>query len=428
MDFYAHPENLRPVRFEHEPIDGRAPLSRRRVLASTAIVAAGGVPGCLGHSVPTLTAWTPEPGDWPLVRYGPANGGYNPNATPPHEDVELRWRATVDGSLNGVLAADGVVVGYGDDGMWAREAADGDARWSVDGEARTAGIYDGVAYACGREMDEEESPGRLRGFDLATGEEVFSTTIGGTNPWLDALVLTAELALVGDRREDVLRAVDLTDGEVVWQPETGLTVGLDDEWVIVGGRRSLYAYDTAVDSWFDDEPSRVWTSDAGTDLGVPPPAIDRGSVFTGDRLIGGEQRATIHGYRRRDGHKRWTAEPDGKWTSTPAVPDDIGYAVHTRRGREEALVVAIDLTDGGREWAVEVEGWLHRAIATEDIVIAYGGDDRTESGLILAVDPDGTERWRYETDAPTGWQSGAIAVEDVVYAATEDGELLALGS
>ena len=411
--------------------------SRRTVLTTCATALTTGLAGCLGDGPSEIDTWEPDPGAWPLAAYDLANRGYNPHATPPPGGVEPLWQTTADGGfdlgLDGVLAVDDHVVAYGESGLWVFDPEDGEEVWHESGAVGAAGCYDGIVYAAdGGESDDGDAELRLSGYAIEDGESVLSTTVGDPDsvPWVEQLLATEEVVVVGNGRGDELFVIDRENGDEVWLLDEYAAAAIDQGSLIVGGRTTLAAYDPddGGQLWPGRDLSKQWEVDTVTGLGTPPLAVAEGTVLTGDRTMPSRQRrSSIHAYRRRDGLKLWTNEPRGKWTSTPVVVDGVGYGVHTIAGREEADVVAVELRDGGEEWRTTVEAWLNRTVVGGETVLAYGGDDEDDSGQILAFDFEGNERWRYDLDAAPGWQSGVIAVEGVVYVATDEGEVLALG-
>ncbi|WP_207586998.1 PQQ-binding-like beta-propeller repeat protein [Halomontanus rarus] len=405
--------------------------ARRSVLAAGVTIAGSALAGCLGTDQPKFETWTPDSGTWPLPRYDVANTGSNPHATPPREAVEEAWSASTNGDLAGSLVADGTVVGYGNGGVHAFDLTDGDERWAVDSEARAAAIFDRTVYTVGRDDLETDDPtGKLRGFALADGEEVLEATVGGDYPRLDSVSVTESLVLVGDRKDRTVVALDRESGETLWELESGLTSALADDRLYVSGRGELSTYEprSGRDAWFDEDPESEWDVETITYDGTPAPAVTDYNVYTGDRsvLTVDDRRSAVHAYDSRDGQKLWTSEPRGQRASTPAIVDDIGYAVQTESGREQAHFVALDLADGGERWHLETEGYLSTAVTAGNVVFASGGDDEAGTGTVLAVDEDGEELWRFDAPSPAGWSSGVVAVGDLVLVTTEGGDVIAL--
>jgi outer membrane protein assembly factor BamB len=124
--------------------------------------------------------------------------------------------------------------------------------------------------------------------------------------------------------------------------------------------------------------------------------------------------AGVVAFDRATGDQRWTAQ-------LSALPIDtrvVGGSVHART--IEGTIVAPDRSDGHQQWRADV-GQLHvhalsRAEAERLFVAGHDG--------VVALDATtGNQLWQRSSDAVV---AAPVAIDDVVYVGTFDGDLLVL--
>lgn len=342
-------------------------LSRRQLLAVCGTTA---LAGCSGKSVPVATRDS-SPDEWPSSRYGARNTSYNPEASPPRSDPEVRWSQT---AARGTSSAEGNPIVVNDrvlfatrDRLVALSTDDGSRVW---------------AYAPESDGDVEFQP-------TAAGETVF---LGGPDKTLHALA-TAD----GTRRWTA-RAADWG-----WI-EHGGNVPVKSP-TVAGGRvcapcrGNLYFFDgTGTPTW------RTHISDTR-----PNPAMVGDTLYSvGDVVLSAIRvdEPTSNLWRSNpsvdlEEFRQWTFLAPGRAAriaGTPALVDGTAYTSvwPTGENNASASLFAIDAADGTTQWRYETPAGMHQISrpTVADGTAFIGGD-----GVVYAIDAEqGTRRWRATAD------------------------------
>ncbi|HIH28320.1 MAG TPA: PQQ-like beta-propeller repeat protein [Thermoplasmata archaeon] len=122
-----------------------------------------------------------------------------------------------------------------------------------------------------------------------------------------------------------------------------------------------------------------------------------------------------------NGSRKWKFNANGLIWATPAISEE-GMIYFTTWGGDRYFY-ALNLDVGTEEWSIKIEGssTCSPSIAADDTI--YFGDN---SYIIYALNPDGTEKWRYATGYIV-MGSPAISIEDgTIYIGSGDYYLYAL--
>ena len=381
-----------------------------------------GLAGCIGSARSEIRSWGPAPGSWPLVGYDPENSRYNPNASPPLEAVSEKWSRSVDGDLDGMIGADGTLVGFGGDGLWALDVETGDQLWETTTSTNAAGIFDETVYACGSRPGEDgEETAYVRAYDLADGNPLYDHTPAEHTRAFWDLCPTEEYVFVSSA--DKLYGIERESGETLWEEDGHRRLTVTNGAIVTAGRDSLAKIRTR---------RLIQTRVKGWETIVPEPdsrpSIGPDRVYTGHITHDGT--APVYAYEFGSGAESWQSESIGAYSTTPAIDDEIGYSSHWLEDGTERIV-AITLETGEHEWVTDAEGGTFRPILTDDLVLAYGynGDpDDDPNGRLLALDRDGREQWRYELDYQPAVVSEPIIVDGTLVLGGNEGQVVALES
>ncbi|WP_436912113.1 outer membrane protein assembly factor BamB family protein [Halosimplex marinum] len=423
-------------------------LSRRQVLAS------GGAAGALlGGSalarryLRTVAGATTVGGasGWPMVARDPGGTAYAPEADPPTDGVNVRWRR---GILAGSgaderpapVVAGGVVYAVGPFGsenaphspeLLAASASDGDVLARVRQPVRTAPAVAPARAYRRRTVATLETPTfdphrlvGLPGADAGSGGWVDGD---GSDPWVgaDPTRWRASVDAASDSYSQVhfggtttpppvaagdtlvtyfrgtLAAVDGSSGTVRWTSDESLPATRpairDGAAYVVGPEGGIRAYDLA--------------TGASTDLSVDLPGRPMYLAATPARLyVAGEGWVRAHSF---DGSADWRATfPEGASVPTGPVAVAEGTVYARRADMTATRLCALDADDGSLRWVCEGVAPSEAAYlpaATDDAVYVP-----TDAGGLAAVDAaDGSVRWRFD---PGGEPcSPAALAGDAVY-------------
>ncbi|WP_254763764.1 PQQ-binding-like beta-propeller repeat protein [Natrinema marinum] len=448
--------------------------ARRNLLRAAGLTVAIGTgavtgSGAAAERTAAEAATTNGTGGWSSTRGDPGNTGFNPDATGPASPVATAWSHDHAGRF---AVADGTVYLATDDGpVHAIDATDGTLAWETeittadDGEAVEATGSPAVAhetvYVTAREPDPD-----LVAFDAATGDLRWRANDLGyeTN---QAPVVANELVFVV--ADQILYALDANSGERRWEfdPEPMPTDGggtrgdpLQREPVAVANgtvfavsnnRLFARAVDTGAERWTDtvddwrsstfsgrpiaadgvvavlkNDTVTIYDADTGARRStVPDSSLD---ILADDRVYavtesGDADRSTVIGYEPT-GAPVWQPSDDLEPIASAVAGSKAVYA-----GLEEAGgaagVVALDRTDGSREWRVDTDATPRQLAVVDDTVYASGdslvairteGDDRGDDGS--SGDSETTPGFT----AGTGVASGALLLEWLRRRTATDGE------
>ncbi len=398
-------------------------MRRRSVLASASVLVGSAMAGCLTAAPAPFEAVSPDPGTWPYPQYDSHNTSYNPHATPPAENPDVRWERLNYGEIRGGLAAEDALIAFGESGIWSFAPGDGEERWSHAGDTYSAGILDQRVYACGWDLDAEPTLSWIRSIDIRSGDVAWTWEDDGNDRWLRRAMPAGAYLIVGDRRNSETLVFEREHGDLIWTVDPGGGVALADERLLVTGRGSIATF--SIDAgWVSNELERVVSVETISDTGPDSPVYHPYRILRGEvSVFPGGRNASVHAYGRDSGQKHWTSEPRGVQTSAPALVDDVAFAAQTD-GNPPSTVVSVNFADGGQRWQATVEAACRRVIATDELVLVPGERAGNRTGLLVAFDHGGERLWDVVFNGPPG---GVIAVEDRLFVGTLRGEVVSLG-
>jgi outer membrane protein assembly factor BamB len=332
--------------------------------------------------------------DWRQAGYGPGLTGYNPTATGPAGDVGPDWVTTADGV--------GVDVSM----------VTGDGRLYV-------AVHEGRAYA----------------FDLATGEQLWTTPLGEATDDSPAAVGELLVVPVDTAERWTLVGVDAASGERRWtyDPPSERRYSWSDSDVVVAdglvlataafsgpdapGDPFLAAVDPAAgtERWRTHLPGRY-----ADHLLSTPAALD-GRAYILARTYDDAPIGHVLAFDLADGRPVWN-------TTVPIAAETVLAADGTVFAAG-AGVVALDPATGVSRGTVVTEShrFTHPAYADGTLFVLGAAIDVIDPRTVVAVDAaTGTERWRSDPVAG-GWiETQPVVTERYVLYGTVDGELHAL--
>ncbi|MFC4356746.1 PQQ-binding-like beta-propeller repeat protein [Halobium salinum] len=151
-----------------------------------------------------------------------------------------------------------------------------------------------------------------------------------------------------------------------------------------------------------------WVSDPGTEAGGNhhEPAVANGTVFAPVSGSRGQTECALVAYGADDGTERWRAPvPDANCTihavADPTVADYDDDGVHeVLAASTTEELVAYDPETGDREFSFPLSRYGYSAPVVADVTPG-GGEEivvTDVAGVTFVLGPDGTERWRVDTD------------------------------
>jgi outer membrane protein assembly factor BamB len=321
--------------------------------------------------------------------------------------------------------------------------------WSVatHGEVRSSpAVFGEWVYVVGGD-------GHLRGLDLATGAERWSsdgaTYVGSPTVGGDEVIVLGQ--------DGGISALGLADGRIRWH--TAASISLESWPIVTGGLAIAGSTDSRLHAYDVKDGTERWASTAAAGEFTRGPSSDGKLVFAGtsdgtfravalatgkdvwnhattaaylgtsgvrDGLVVVNARtpddyAELFAFDAASGKVRWRfATPDRSDMSSPSIDGSAVYVATASSG-----LFALKVSDGSVVWTAAA---LH---STEPIVLV--GDevvtgDPEGSGGYSAVGLDkakGTERWRF--DVRTEVQSPIVATAGRVLVGTLVGDVLAIG-
>ncbi|MFB6122047.1 MAG: PQQ-binding-like beta-propeller repeat protein [Haloferacaceae archaeon] len=209
---------------------------------------------------------------------------------------------------------------------------------------------------------------------------------------------------------DGLRALRRADGAQEWLVDSPLRTG-----VAVGHGR-VYANADDLLAIGAESGSVDWRAPLGGDR-LTRPAV------AGDAVVVTNRRDGVVTAYDVDGDRRWRHRT-GVETRSPTVADGTVYVATTSDPGRSGRLVALDLGDGGEQWAVDTPSPRRGTRPVVDGDAVYLGCTGRDHGTLVALGrSDGTERWSF-TDGNSGVYEPAVT-DGFVYAGSNDDHLYA---
>lgn len=388
--------------------------TRRDLLRASATAGTVGLAGCLEESL--ASAPTPEPGTWPLARYGPRNTARTPDASPPTDPTVERFSTTGRATsivVGGTGETRRIVVG-GYDGLTAHRP-NGTAVWEGR-KADSLAVRPGsdVCYAGGE---------TLRALTLSDGTVRWSTD-PSSSPY--GIVPSSRGPFVpfnggieaydrdGDRRYRITRGEGFGNAGVAVADDVYVTdVGMVERLSSRGVLRRLR----------DKPPTAGWRVERGLRFGYVP-IVDGGEMY----VTNGDTNDSDGGVLalETDGNVRWNRSL-GMIPLGGALGSGRLFVAMSHAGdSDESRLYALRHTDGRTDWTVSDfdgdDGYYADLVVAGDRVLV-GGGIRDDSGRVTAYTLDGDRQWRRRVDSEV---QDIAPVDDRVYAVTKRGSLYVL--
>ena len=180
-----------------------------------------------------------------------------------------------------------------------------------------------------------------------------------------------------------------------------------------------------VNGYEAESGSRMWQVDTKAELGAGP-------GLGGSLVVLGSRNGEVIALDRLSGEERWRKRVSSEILATPAISDER-VVVHTIDGK----VYGLDMATGKQAWLYEVSiplltlrGSGSAVISGSLAIVGFSG------GKLVALElSNGTPRWEVNISTPTGRSeldrivdidADPVVVDDVVYAASYQGELAAV--
>ena len=382
-------------------------------------------------AVVSLQVVQPEVPGWPMFGQNPSRTFRTAVAGP--QTPQARW--TFDLGVGecrspAVVSAEGIVYIVGSDRLHAFDGATGEELWwRVDNGFRSYAPVVGATnivtvggsdYAIATARD-----GSPAGW--TTCQAWLNTPVGD---WSGSTVAALDIRsapfieLLDEASLDTIAQVDLPgDGGI--QTSCGLTVTTAGAY-IVRGRDGLYKYTPEGDQvwallgWSNDNESRVSFFIHGLPCLSPQNRI---YCFGYDAV---NNDSGLYAIDAGDGAVCWHSPLTPLSCISPGILSDGRIIVQCY----DNVVRCLNPADGSLSWEVACQTEDYASASYRHIAPAIDGNDVTyvgcQSGRLLAVNPDGTEKWSYYCGEPP-CAGPAIGPDGTIYLATTAGILHAVG-
>ena len=154
--------------------------------------------------------------------------------------------------------------------------------------------------------------------------------------------------------------------------------------------------------------ARLWTYEAGAEIGESSPCVAGGLVYVGD--LGGK----VHAVASRDGKPAWTFKAKTEIKASPVVTEGRVLV-----GSYDQHFYALDAKTGALAWAFETEGQVHATASVAEGLAYVTGCDALLRAIRVA---DGQEMFHVSSEAYTG--ASPTLVGDRAYYGTFENEVL----
>lgn len=351
--------------------------------------------------------------------------GYLGNQTIP-EDPRITWR--IDGMNKGdhtaakgsALVVDDTLLAGTDTGTLYRIGLDGQILWASATWPSSHGIHGTPTVANGTVFIGAYD-GALYAFDLATGDQLWRTVLGGSIGSSPAyhdgrIYVSVETA----EPSGIMSVVDASDGELIWEdtrltnhPHSSVALSVEDDRMVVGANDGLlYAWElsTYQPTWifrttgaikapitvwdgaaffgsWDHNVYRVdltdgdemWRFETGADI-MSGAAVD---PTTGTVYIGSHD-DHLYALDAETGEERWSTDLGGWVISSPVVAGDTVLV-----GSYDEHLYALDKTTGEIAWTTEAGGRVTSTATVHDGHVFYLDRADEGTGQLYAVGPSG---------------------------------------
>lgn len=227
-------------------------------------------------------------------------------------------------------------------------------------------------------------------------------------------LIEGETVYLGTADNQVL-ALDLIDGSLIWQYETGHSIWgrmeyLDGTLYVNSLDKTLYAFNA-------DTGDVRWQKTFDGALAGHPVLVD-------ETLFIASFDRKLHALSAQDGAEQWAFDAQNWIWDSPAYANGSVYFADI-----DGNVYAVNASTGEQVWTQQIETAVQTApiIANDVIYIASEGDPaNTEEGVLVALSTDnGAELWRKTTPAPL--YTTPVLVQDTLIVALQSEAALLMG-
>lgn len=414
----------------------RVHVKRRAFLTSVSTLTAG-VAGCIGS--PTATTGSNNDVKWqheivlgePTVTVSNGRVYGTESTSDPTADTkvdgglfaldletgELQW---THGSSNdghpglGYTVAENGIYAYQTDDQPSTPSSitaldfDGTERWGISGSFADAISDIALINVPGSSHEEGSSDYDLRALDVATGEQLWTSTYGGAVEFDTASSDFPEIAYVN---KDTLAAINTNDGTVEWSygdPEDLFLPRVVSNGVVFNEmprKDSLVAV---------SEGEALWTIDS-----IQPNIEGTLSGYLLVSDLSSDSRFPIYAFDMETGEKQWVQEDirAGDYGTPVSVYDDRIYI------GEQNRISAFTAVDGTEVWNTEIDS--NDRVKTLEVVPENEGDHSLFAVIEHSSDDHSLRRINTKGEATWTWSEGeqlrGFAVDESIIVATKSG-------
>lgn len=246
-------------------------------------------------------------------------------------------------------------------------------RWSIDTESVYAGLIriSNLVIAA-------DSEGRIRSFEAATGDSVWTYSCGNEGSGYLSTPVTDGNSIFAVDEKGCLASLDVATGTVHWTVEIGLAAEepltlFDDRLFVPTTRGTLIA----IDSRSGKELWRYVMHDETTRLASP--------AVRNDQLVFGASDRTVTSLDPDSGTRQWLFEGGGVFAASPLLTPSLVYI-----GGMDRILYVLDANTGEVIWHKELRGRIKSApvLANSTLIVlseprfVYGFREADRSAMI----------------------------------------------
>lgn len=376
--------------------------------------------------------------EYPIYGVDPALTGFHPNASPPSDDVTIRWETELveDDWINeNPRVADGTVFVNHDHWVWAVDLAEGSVQWTADVQEI---VNDGFEVNGALALVDDlvivplENSG-VAALDRETGDDLWYEFPEGSS-WYNVHEYDGSLYTL-DHRDDRIARFDpeTRNSEVIYEFESDLLphsdLAIKNGIAVFTDSEFVHAVDLEAGEqhWLWEHPDGNTVSDAGV-------TIADGLVYASAsrRLVEGKPEGTpgLFAIDLESGEEEWrTLQHVDAMPVSPAVSEDVVIATSTRSktSTDESTIYGVDRETGEERW--EQETVLRKPTIADGVVYVSN-----TSGVHAFDLESGDERWSWAwSNARSGMPHSAnfgepVTVVDDAVVLSGNGDLIVLES
>ncbi|MFP8952948.1 PQQ-binding-like beta-propeller repeat protein [Natrialbaceae archaeon A-arb3/5] len=333
------------------------------------------------------------------------NTGYQPAASGPTDDVEVRWALEGDDEFisNPAVVGNRAYAGCRDGYLYAVDVETGEIEWDTELNDRVTPpptVVDGTVYASSHGYIDKFHALSADSGEIYWEEELENSTQSPV-PYEDTIYTFYPGWLISFEQNGSEPSVLFED-----YGRTPDAPAISDGILYGGGRHSIIAFDLV-----EGEIEWEFENENEERMSVRPPSIADGMIYVGS------SDSKLYAIDIESGEEEWTFETNGSFSVSPSIAEGTVYILG---GGGD--VYAIDAQTGQEEWSNDFGEILSgKAAITAEIL--YFTDDKTVYGL----DRDnGEQQWSFTPDEEETIPGSPAVADGVVYISSRDHHLYAL--